>query len=97
MGAFCACALLAIQAGPPKELVEDFENRQLLNLTYDEWEPVVQPPDHPAFNEIDLERDAGAARSGSHFIRMRTHGGHVAFRMTPRAAWRVEDASKSHF
>lgn len=93
-----ALPLLA-QEGPrpvPDRLVEDFENREILDVVYDGWEP-VRSPDHPAYNQVRLEEDPAGARSGRFFVRLHTLGGRTAFRMTPARAWEVDPRRSFRF
>ena len=48
---------------------------------------------HPPYNTIEIVRDPKAARSGDHFLRMRTLGGLTAYRLSPRRAWTVDARS----
>ncbi len=93
------CALAALAAlipslqearqGAPADHVEDFENRQVMDVVYDGWEP-VRSPSHPSYNEIRLREDPRGARSGRHYVRLNTLGGDTAFRMLPARAWAID-------
>lgn len=90
---------LSAQEGPrpvPDRLIEDFENREILDVVYDGWEP-VRSPDHPSCNEVRLEEDPAGARSGRHYVRLHTLGGRTAFRMTPGRAWEVDPGRSCRF
>jgi hypothetical protein len=70
-----------------QDVLEDFERREQLDTIADGWER-VRSDDHPAYNRIEVVRDPAAARSGDHFLRLRTLGGWTALRRT--AAWPVD-------
>ncbi len=80
--------VLALQE-PPLRYAESFENRESLDLVYDHWER-VHSPEHPAYNEIAVERDPAGSVDGRHLLRLSTRGASTAFQMSPRAAWRIE-------
>jgi hypothetical protein len=75
--------LLAL-ALPLQSSVEDFEDGMP-----DGWERVSSDA-HPPYNPIDLLRDPKAAKSGDHFLRMRTMGGLTSYRLSTRGGWTVD-------
>ncbi len=79
---------LALQE-PPLRYAESFENRERLDVVYDHWER-VHSPDHPAYNDIAVDRDPAGSIDGLHLLRLSTRGGATAFQMSPRAAWRID-------